>query len=84
MSTTMTRAELVERLRKLAADHAAVDPATVTEATHLFDDLNFDSLDAVEFTMTLEEEFEVNIADDQAEQVKTIGQAADMLVSMQG
>ena len=75
----MNREQIVDRLCRLAADRGDVDAEELTVDTHLFNDLNFDSLDAVEYVMEIEEEFDVSISDEQAEKVKTIGQAADLL-----
>jgi acyl carrier protein len=79
MLTTISREQLTERLCALAAEQGSVDPASVTAETHLFNDLNYDSLDAVEFVMTIEDEFNVHIPDEQAETVKTVGQAVELL-----
>jgi len=79
MQTTLTREDMDARLCRLAAEHDGVEPAEVTLDTHLYADLNFDSLDAVEYTMTIEDEFDVSISDEQATEVKTVRQAADLL-----
>lgn len=79
MPTTLTRAEVFEKVRSIAAQQAGVDPATVTDNTHFQADLNFDSLDFVEFTMLLEDAFELTIPDEEAETAKTVGDAAELL-----
>lgn len=79
MPTTMSRAALAEKVREIAAAQAAVEPAEVTEQTDFFADLNYDSLDAVEFIMNLEEAFEISIPDEDAERVKTVGAAVELL-----
>jgi acyl carrier protein len=79
MPATLTREDMNATVCRLAADQAGVDPATVTLDAHLFSDLNFDSLDAVEFTMSIEDEFDVSIRDEMAGEVKTVRQAADLL-----
>jgi acyl carrier protein len=71
--------ERLAKLCELAAEQAQVDVSTVNASTNLFTDLNFDSLDAVEFTMQIEDTFDVSIPDEAAESVKTIGDAAKML-----
>ena len=80
MKTMMTRAEITAKVIEIAAEQGGVDAATVTVDTHLFNDLTYDSLDAVEFMMKLEDAFEIAIPDQQAEEVKTVGQAVDLLV----
>ena len=80
MPTTMTREAVGAKLCQLAAEQGAVSPADVTLDTHLFNDLNFDSLDAVEFVMRIEEEFDVSISDEQSEDVRTVRQALELLL----
>ena len=82
MSTTITRDEVFDKVRRLAASQVAITPAEVAEQSHFFNDLGFDSLDMVDFVMNLEEEFGIAIEDEQAEQVKTVGQALDALMPL--
>ena len=83
MARTMTnRDTVIETLCRLAAERAEAEGTLVTLETHLFNDLNFDSLDASEYIMNIEDEFDVSIPDEQAEKVKTIGQAVDMLMPL--
>lgn len=84
MPTTMTREQADATLCRLAAEQAGVDPATVTLDTHLYADLNYDSLDAVEFTMTIEDAFDVEIRDEDAQKVETVRQASELLWSRIG
>jgi acyl carrier protein len=74
-----TSAEALQQLCALAAEQTGVDASTVTPESDFFTDLNFDSLDAVEFVMKVEETFDVNIEDQQAEGVRTPRQAYEML-----
>lgn len=66
-----------EKLKKeiiaTVAEQLGVDPGEVTEEKSFIDDLNADSLDLTEMIMTLEEKFNVEIADEQAEKLKTVG-----------
>ena len=82
MTTTLTREQIIERLCQLAAAQAAVNVAEVSADTDFFADLNFDSLDIIEYVMTLEDEFQVDIPDAKAQNVKTVAQAADVLIEM--
>ncbi len=82
MQTMMTREQLVDRVTRLAAEQAGMDPAQVTLDMDLFNDLNYDSLDAVEFTMTLEDEFDLTIPDEEAEHIHTVGQAVEHLAAL--
>ena len=60
-------------VEKLIADHLKVDVSNVTDDKHIIDDLGADSLDTVELVMALEEEFELEIADDDADSLVTVG-----------
>lgn len=64
-----------ERVRKLVIEHLDSDPTKVTNATKFIDDLGADSLDFVELTMAFEEEFDIEIPDDAAENMQTVGDA---------
>lgn len=64
---------------RLAAAQVAVDPALVTLETRFREDLDYDSIDTMDFIMTLEETFELSIPDEQAEQVRTVGEAAGLV-----
>ena len=66
-------------LGAMAAAQVDADPAEVTSQTDLFTDLGFDSLDAAEFVMEIEDRFDVCIPSDVADKVRTVRQVADML-----
>jgi acyl carrier protein len=68
-----------ERLRKIIADQLSVSEDEITEDANFIDDLNADSLDLVELIMSLEEEFNVKIPDDDAEKIRTVRDAMDYL-----
>jgi acyl carrier protein len=70
---------LEQRVIELAAEQAGVDTTKVTLKHHFVDDLNYDSLDKVEFAMQLEEEFELRVADDELDTVQTVGDAAELV-----
>lgn len=82
MTTTLTREQIIERLCRLAAAEAGVNAAEISADTDFFADLGFDSLAIVEYIMKLEDEFEVEIPDEKAQTVKTVAQAADVLIEM--
>jgi acyl carrier protein len=71
-----------ERLRKIVVDQLGVDDDQVVPEASFVDDLNADSLDLVELTMAIEEEFsddnrEIRISDEDAEKLKTVKDALD-------
>jgi len=73
----MTKEEITRKVIELAADQVGVDPTTVTPDTHFINDLNYDSLDQVEFAMDAEDEFEMQVPDEDAEKFQTVGQVID-------
>lgn len=70
---------LFERFRKCAVDVLSVDAARVVPEASFGDDLEADSLDLVELVMALEEEFGVEVPENEIEGVKTVGQAYDLI-----
>ena len=73
-----------ERLRKIVVDQLGVDDDQVVPEASFVDDLNADSLDLVELTMAIEEEFsddnrEIRISDEDAEKLKTVKDALDYI-----
>ena len=66
---------LEEKVKKIITEQLAVDASEVTEKAQFVQDLGADSLDTVELVMALEEEFDVEIPDEDAEKIKTVGEA---------
>ena len=77
----MADVELKEKVRKIIADRLQVDEASVTDTASFVEDLGADSLDLVELVMAFEEEFKIEIPDQDAELMKTVGTAVDYLKS---
>ena len=71
--------ELETRLTKMIAEQLGVDEEKVVPAASFADDLEADSLDQVELIMSIEEEFGVNIPDEDAEKIATVGDALTYL-----
>jgi acyl carrier protein len=67
--------DLAERVKKIVVEHLDVDPTKVEPKASFIDDLGADSLDIVELVMAFEEEFDVEIPDDAAETIQTVGDA---------
>lgn len=65
------------RVKKIIVEQLGVDPAEVTTGAHFVNDLGADSLDTVELVMALEEEFNAEIPDEDAEKIQTVGQAVE-------
>ncbi len=68
-----------QRLQKIVAEQLGVNEADVKSESSFVDDLGADSLDTVELVMALEEEFECEIPDEQAEKINTVQQAIDYI-----
>ena len=64
---------ILERLKEIVAEQLEIDAETITAETRLNEDLNADSLVVVEMLMALEDEFGVDIPDEEIEKIKTIG-----------
>ena len=67
--------DVADRIKKIVIEHLDVDADKVTEKASFIDDLGADSLDNVELVMAFEEEFGVEIPDDAAETIQTVGDA---------
>ena len=67
--------DISERIKKIVTEHLDVDVDKVTDKAGFIDDLGADSLEIVEIVMSLEEEFDVEIQDDMAESIQTVGDA---------
>lgn len=67
------------RVIDIVCEHLAVNKEQVTRSTSFVEDIGADSLDIVELVMELEEEFDIQIPDDQAEKIKTVGEAVDYI-----
>ena len=71
--------DVAERVKKIVVEHLGVDADKVVDNANFIDDLGADSLDTVELVMAFEEEFGVEIPDDQAETIVTVGDAVKFL-----
>jgi acyl carrier protein len=74
-----TVASVEERVIDIVCENLGVNKEQVTRQTSFQEDVGADSLDIVELVMELEEEFEITIPDDQAEKIKTVGEAIDYI-----
>ena len=71
--------DIAERVKKIVVEHLGVEVDKVAENANFIDDLGADSLDTVELVMAFEEEFNVEIPDDAAETIVTVGDAVRFL-----
>ncbi|MBY0312969.1 MAG: acyl carrier protein [Phycisphaerales bacterium] len=75
----MTKQEIEVKVIEIVANQMGADKAQITRDTSFVEDLNADSLDTVELVMEFEDKFETSIPDEQAEKIKTVGQAIDFI-----
>jgi acyl carrier protein len=68
-----------ERVIEIVCENLGVNKEQVSRSTSFTEDLGADSLDIVELVMELEEEFDITIPDEQAEKIKTVGEAIDYI-----
>lgn len=80
----MTEEEIFNKIKTLIADNFNVDQDKITENTNFTNDLDADSIDLVEFILQLEDEFGSEIPDNEAEKIKTVGDAVSYIKSHQG
>jgi acyl carrier protein len=72
-------ASIAERVKQIVAEQLGVDEDQVTNEASFMDDLGADSLDTVELVMALEEEFDIEISDEDAEKIQTVQDAVDYI-----
>lgn len=73
--------DVTTKVKAIVVDKLGVDEAEVTESASFSDDLGADSLDTVELIMEIEKEFDIQIPDDQAEKITTVGEAISFIES---
>jgi len=71
--------EIEQKVIAIVSEQMSVDKSEIRRETSFVNDLNADSLDTVELVMELEDEFDMNIPDDEAEKLQTVGQAIDYI-----
>ena len=81
---TTDQGSIEERLRRIISEQLGVDESQVTPNASFEEDLNADSLDLVELIMSLEEEFGIEISEEDAEKIRTVGDAIDYVKEHKG
>jgi acyl carrier protein len=77
----MEREDLLKKVKAIVADKLSISEDQVTEEASFIDDLGADSLDTVELVMALEDEFGMDIPDEDAEKLTTVGKAMDYVLA---
>lgn len=80
----ITREQVLEKVRAHLALELEVEGSSIDENTRFKEDLEADSLDLVELVMELEDNYGIRITDEQAERIKTVGQAVDFVMGHLG
>ena len=71
--------DVVDRVKKIVFEHLSVEEGSISDSSSFIDDLGADSLDTVELVMAFEEEFGIEIPDDAAETIQTVGDAVKFI-----
>ena len=79
-----SREEVLERVKEVLVEQLGIDEDQITEEASFQEDLDADSLDLVEAVLALEEEFGVNIPEEEMEGVQTVGEAINVVLSKMG
>lgn len=77
-------ADVFDRVKEIIVNKLDVEESKVTMEASFKDDLEADSLDVVELVMELEDEFDMEIADEEAEKINTVGDAVNYIKNLQG
>jgi acyl carrier protein len=77
----MEREDLLKKIKVIVSDKLSISEDQVTEDASFTEDLGADSLDTVELVMALEDEFDMDIPDEDAEKLDTVGKAMDYVLS---
>ncbi len=77
-------ADVTTKVKEIIVEQLGVTPEQVTPEASFIEDLGADSLDTVELVMALEEEFDIQIPDEEAEKITTVQQAIDYITAKKG
>ena len=75
----MSKEEILARVIELMADSFEMDPAEIVSTAHLFDDLDLDSIDAIDLVVCLEEEIGLQVAEDELRKIALVQDVVDLV-----
>lgn len=75
----MTKEEIFNQIKNTLAESLEIEPDQITLETDIVDDLHADSISIMEFTLALEDEFDIEISDEDADRIITIGNVVDYI-----
>lgn len=75
----MTKEQIFETVKNILVEQLGIDEEKITLESSFIDDLNADSLEIVELVMAMEQEFDMSIPDEEAEKIRTVGDAIDYI-----
>lgn len=70
---------VLEKVRKILSEQFSVDENTITENTNIAEDLGADSLDVVDILMSIEDEFEIEVPDEEIDKIRTVGELVNYI-----
>jgi acyl carrier protein len=79
MTASEKSKEIIEKVKQIISEQLGVEESEVTPSASFVDDLGADSLDTVELVMALEEQFDIEIPDEDAEKIRTVQDAIDYI-----
>ena len=79
-----SEAEILKKVTEILVQSFALDPAEIRPSTHLIDDLDLDSIDAIDLVVGLEEETGLDIAEDELREIRLVQDVVDMIATKLG
>ncbi len=70
---------VLEKVKKILSEQFSADENTITENTNIAEDLGADSLDVVDILMSIEDEFEVEVPDEEIDKIRTVGELVNYI-----
>lgn len=74
---------VLEKIKKILSEQFSVDENSINESTNIAEDLGADSLDVVDILMSIEDEFEIEVPDDEIENIRTVGELVNYIKNNQ-